>query len=386
MWDNKNNEMFSSRQRIRRWKSFSGIFHLVTVSSFVLAALWILPQLTVKTPLQLSEEFREQLERRQLLLEALDKMVRYQQYYSEVHGRFTRDITRLSLPASLSSGKQEELKRTYEISVLEVRPNRFLILATGVGNSDRITIDESHRINSNFVLPAPTRSYLHEEADRFLRLKAHGLQPGDGIVSRYWKVDSGEGQAWTAVGVRAPVLGERREISEEAQALSLFESIKEKVQARLINGRFPPPRRPASVEQQQSGRYKEFLLPKDVHEWLEAAHLAQHVHMREKGRFANRWEDLDTVSDYRFAERARSVKNLRVQPIDLNDQQGGYRLTLEGTSGDLMGEQFIVDGSGSIRQVRYTETLIEQLQKTTNILENFQINPIIDDPSPRSRP
>lgn len=385
MRDTKNQEMFSARQRIRKWKSFSGVFHLITVSSMVLSVLWILPQLGSKSAMQVGQEVREQLERRQLLLEALDKMVRYQKYYSEVNGRFTRDLTRLALPITLSSGTQEELKRNYEISVLEVRPNRFQLLATGLGSSDRITIDESHRINSNFVLPAPARTYLIEEADRILRLKAQGKPAGEGIVSRFWKVASDEGQPLVAVGLRTPVLGERREIAEGA-VVSLFDSVKEKVKSKLSQGRFPPPRKIASVESPKVDALKEVLGTNDVSEWLEAAHLAQHVHFREKGKFASRWEELDAVSNYRFTDRMRLVKNLRVHPIELSENAAGYQLTLEGTSGELMGEQFLMDKSGSMRQVRYTETLIEQLQKTTNILENFQINPIVDDPAQRQRP
>ena len=192
MREAKNQDMFTSRQRIRKWKSFSGVFHLITVCSLVFSLLWILPQLGSKSAVQIGQEVRDQLERRQLLLEALDKMVRYQKYYNEVHGRYTRDLSRLTLPAEFTSGRQEDLQRAYEISVLEVRPNRFQLLATGLGSSDRITIDESHRINSNFVLPAPARAYLIEEADRLLRLKAQGLPPNEGIVARYWKLGAEE--------------------------------------------------------------------------------------------------------------------------------------------------------------------------------------------------
>jgi hypothetical protein len=257
------------------------------------------------------------------------------------------------------------------------------LLATGLGSSDRITIDESHRINSNFVLPAPARAYLIEEADRLLRLKAQGLAPNEGLVARYWKLGAEEGQELVAVGLRSPVLGERREISA-GNVVSIFDSIREKVQRRLSQGRFPPPRELASMDIPKPNAYKEELDPRDAAEWLEAAHLAQHVHQKEKGKYASRWEELDAVSNYKFTDRMRVVKNLRVHPIDLTE--GGYQLTLEGTAGEMMGEQYLMDKSGSLRQVRYTQTLIEQLQKTTNILENFQINPIVDEPTQRHRP
>jgi hypothetical protein len=84
----------------------------------------------------------------------------------------------------------------------------------------------------------------------------------------------------------------------------------------------------------------------------------------------------------------RVVRNVRVHPIELSGQgkSSGYRLTLEGTTGDLMGEQFVIDDTGTMRQVRYTESLIQQLQSNTNLLENFQINPIVDDPAQKYRP
>jgi hypothetical protein len=318
------------------------------------------------------------MERRQLLLEAMDKLARYQRHYRELHGRFTRDLARLSLPAQLASGSQEALRRNYELSVLEVRPNRFLLLATGLDNPDRVTIDENHRINANFVLPPPSRAYLYEEADRLMRLRAQGQASGEGLFSRYWKVDPAESLGWVAVGQRNPVLGERRELSSGREVSSLFTSVREKTQNRIIRGRFPSGRAPAA-DAGAHERYKGVLAVSDVKEWLAAAHLAQHLHFRERGQFAQRWEELDGVSDYGFANRMRAVKNLRVHPIELVAGMEGYRLTLEGTTGELLGEQFVIDRSGSVRQVRYTETLIQQLQETTSILENFQINPIFDD-------
>jgi hypothetical protein len=370
-------EIFSSRERIRRWKSVAGVLHLVTVSSLVLSLLWILPRVAAKSPLLLGQEMQQQTERRQLLIEALDKMARYERYYNEIHGRFTRDISRLSIPEKLSAGKREFLEREYEISVLEARPNRFILLATGIHSSDRVTIDESHRLNANFVLPAPSRDYLFQEADRLLRLRAHGLPAEGGLFARYWDFATDEARDWVAVGVRTPVLGVKRGM--EGEGNSLFSSVREQVQNRMGA---ESTREPAATK--DPSRFKESLDARDVTEWLNSAHLAQHVHLREKGRFARRWEELDTVSDYHFSDRIRAVRNLRVHPIEMAN--GGYQLTLEGTSGDLLGEQFVMDQSGSVRQVRYTEALIQQLQETTNILENFQINPIVEDPANAEHP
>ncbi len=381
MGNEANDEIFSVRQRLRRWKSLAGVFHLLTVCATALCFLWLLPQIGNKNFLQIDQEAKQQISRRQLLLEALNKMVRYQRYYSEVHGRYTRDLSRLLLPEDFSSGKEEELRRNYEISMLEVRPNRFLLLATGLNSSDRITMDESHRISANFVLPAPTKMYLVEEADRMLRLKARGtVVGGDTMFFRYWRIEEDETFAWVAVGIRQPVLGERRDLPMANESQSIFASVRQQMQNRLSD--VVGSRTPAAIRGGADLVYKHSVDVKDVQEWLDAAHLAQHVHFRERGRFAQRWEDLDAVSGYHFIERIRAVTNLRVRPIDIIGANKDYQIVMEGIAGELLGEQFVMDRSGQVRQVRYTETLIQQLQETTNILGNFQINPVVEESDP----
>jgi len=385
--------LFSARMRIRRWKSIAGVFHLLSVAGFILCVLWVLPIVASKTDQQLTQEWRARQESRQLLLEALDRLVRYQHYFHEIQGRYTRDIARLSLPSRLASGDLEQLRRNFEISVVEVQPKRFLLLATGVNNADRVTVDESHRLNANFVVPPPTRAYLLEEAARLLNLRAQGHKPQEGIYSQYWQVERAqEDQSWVAIGVRNPVEGERREFQGERALASIFAAVSERVKSTM--GGVASPLLPAETAEEQAAEsavelevpraniFKETLSPSDVQEWLERARLAQHVHKRELGSYARKWENLDGVSDYHFTERMKVAKNIRVHPISLNSDSSDFQLTLEGTSGDMMGEQFLMDRSGSMRQVRYTEALIHQLQEGTNILENtfrFQINPIVED-------
>lgn len=376
--------LFAARQRIRRWKSIAGGFHLLSVAGFVLCLLWVLPLVGNKGGLQLSQELRQQQEGRQLLLEALDRIVRYQHYFHDIHGRYTRDLTRLSLPTRFASGDLEQLLRAYEISVIEVQPRRFLLLATGVKSTDRVTVDESYRLNANFVMPPPSRSYLLEEADRMLNLRSQGKGAQEGIFTRYWAIErSPDDQSWVAVGVRSPVLGERREFEADRALASIFASVSERVKSKMRVAS-PPAEEEGEGEPEASGSglFKEILSASDVQEWLERARLAQHVHMRENGHYAKKWESLDAVSDYHFSERMKAAKNIRVHPISLQAEGKDFQLTLEGTSGEMMGEQFLMDRSGAMRQVRYTEALIHQLQEGTNILENthhFQINPILDD-------
>lgn len=382
--------VFSVRQRIRRWKTVAGTFHLLSLVGMVLFILWALPLLSSKSAYQITQEWKQEHESRQMLLEALDRIVRYQYYFHDINGRFTRDISRLSLPSRLATGGLEELLRSYEISVIEVQPKRFLLLATGLKNTDRVTVDESHHLNANFVLPSPTRAYLLEEADRLLALRAQGLEPQEGIFSRYWQIGkTSEDQSWVAVGVRNPVSGERREFQGERALASLFAAVSERVKSKMM-GASPSAEQEPLPEPPLTGLFKEVLAPSDVQEWLEAARLAQHVHKREQGQYARRWEQLDQVSNYHFGERMKAAKNIRVHPIELSADEKEFHFTLEGTSGDLMGEQFVMDRAGSMRQVRYTEALIHQLQEGTNLLENtfhFQINPIVEDSArPSQRP
>lgn len=382
-------ELFSVRERIRRWKSLSGFFHLLTVCGMVLSLLWIFPRLDQKSALRFTGDLRDREQQRQLLVEALDKIVRYEKYYSETYGRYTRDLSRLQLPARFAGGSREEIQSAYEISVPEAYPNRFLILATGINNGDRVMIDESHRLSANFILPPPSRAYLLEEADRLLKLRAQGVDPEPGIYSRYWKVESSEEGALVASGVKDPILGERREWKMEESPL--FAAVSEQVKSRLGL----ESRRPSSIAHEEPTYPEKTIAPfhesvgaRDVYEWLEAGRYAQQIFRREHGRFAQRWEQLDGVSDFHFAERMRNVKNVRVHPIELSADKSGFRLTLEGTDGALMGEQFVIDQAGTVRQVRYTEALIHQLQETTSILQNafqFQINPV-GDGSPAAHP
>jgi len=386
--------VFSARQRIRRLQSVAGVFHLLSLAGFVLCILWALPFVASKSDLEVTQEWRERQDARQMLLEALDRLVRYQHYFHDINGRYTRDLSRLSLPSRLASGDLEQLRRFYEVSVIETQPKRFLLLASGVMNTDRVTIDESHHLNANFVVPPPSRAYLLEEADRLLGQRAQGLDTQEGVFSQYWQISkSGDEQAWVALGMRQPVMGERRELGGDRALASIFQEVSERVKSKMAKQSGPAPASagaPTLVGEKDfsaeaptgESLFKEVLVPSDVQAWLESARLAQHVHRREHGHYAKRWEQLDSVSDYHFAERMKAVKNIRVHPIELSNDEKEFHFTLEGTSGNLMGEQFVMDRTGSMRQVRYTDALIHQLQEGTNLLENtfhFQINPIVDE-------
>ena len=274
--------IFSARQRIRRWKSVAGAFHLLSVAGFVLCILWALPFVAAKSDLEITQEWKERQDARQMLMEALDRLVRYQHYFHDINGRYTRDLSRLSLPPRLASGDLEQLRRFYEISVIETQPKRFLLLATGVRNTDRVTIDESHRLNANFAVPPPTRAYLLEEADRLLGLRAQGLDTQEGVFSQYWQISRGADElGWVALGVRQPVMGERREFDGDRALASIFQEVSERVKSKMNGGPSPASTGPAtasppdSKDSDQPGEslFKEVLAPTDVQEWLESARL-----------------------------------------------------------------------------------------------------------------
>ena len=136
-------ELFSARQRIRRWKAVASAFHLLSVAVSILCILLALPYVESRNANQITQEWKEEQESRQMLIETLDRLVRYQRYFHDIYGRYTRDLSRILLPNRLATGDLEQLRRSYEISVIEVQPKRFLILATGIKNTDRITVDES---------------------------------------------------------------------------------------------------------------------------------------------------------------------------------------------------------------------------------------------------
>jgi len=367
------------RKKIRSW---DGIFHLFSVTCLILITLSFYPgnrNITDSPLFQDAADVSQAMQVRQKLVEALDKIIRYQNYYKEIHGSFSRDITRLGIPENLSSGTMDEVRRVYEISVLEIAPQRVLLLATGVNQGknrsitrmDRVTMDERHRFNANFILPPPSRSYLYEEGDRLLRLKLSGNSYIDSVYSSYWQLENSKDLATIAViGKKNPVLNERRSFSDT----TLFENVREQLRGRNLDesNRFP-----AAISLPNSAFGTKKLRAEDVRALLLEAHQAQHIYKRERGFYTRKWEDLDAVTGFQFLDKKQKAANIRFQPIQL--AENGYQIILEGTSGELLGEQFQIDQNANVRQVRYTDTLIQQLQKSTEFLEStfkFQISEI----------
>ena len=372
------------KRSMRDLRFMGACFHMLSLVTLVLGLIWMVP--SRKDTRNLAQATTEQSEKRQRLLEALDRIVRYEHYHREVFGKFTRDLSRLALPARMSSGSWEQVQRDYEISVVEMQPHRLLVLATSVDGKDRITINERFRMSANFILPSPARAYLLEEGERLLRLGREGKKAEWGAYLGYWvltKEQEGELDRWIAVGKKTPVLGEKQ--SGESRGLaSLFSAVRAKMEKRLGNGipgayeagseRKLAATPTSAASQAYAG---ETLTDSDLRAWLKEIYFAQHIHKREHGFFATRWEDLDLVTGYAFSERKARAENVRVQPIEVVGRDQAYTVIFEGTKGDLLGEQYVLNEKGDVRQLRYTDALIHQLQESTQLLENafnFQIS------------
>lgn len=360
-------KIFRVRGRLRRMRAWASFFHLACIVALVGLALSLYPRSADSLIARNNRESRE-AELRQRLVEVLDTVMRYEHYYREVHGRFTRDLDRLGLPLESGAGRLAEVRRAYEISVLEIGGDRLTLLATGA-RQDRVTIDERHRVHANFILPPPSKYALYEEASRQIAARRAGRAVPEGVYTPYWRLERGEENGdffYTAVGVRQPVLGERHSgLVIERTPSSLFSTVSEQLRSRLN----PESRKPSAI-----GPGEQFTA-EDVQLFLAEARQAMHVYKREKGVWAKRWEDLDAVTGFRFLERKAKAANVKISAVELED--AGYRITVDGISGDLLGEQFALDQSGTIRQVRYTEALIQQLEESTALLKSalrFQVS------------
>lgn len=390
--ENQEQKVFGVRERWRKIRAWDGVFHLLSLSVGVLIVLAIYPGMPGdgnKAAVDFVDGF-SQVSRsqniRQLLVEALDKIIRYENYYKDIHGHYTRDLSRLGLPDRLSTGSFDDVRRVYEVAVVELTSNRVVVMANGADSAqekmltrfDRMTMDERHRISANFVMPPPSRAYLYEEADRMLGLQLSGKSRLDSVVANFWNIEShGEGITdITAVGQKNPVLGVKRSLNTMGKAITLFDSVHGVLSGKNM-GHATRNLAMISSEEKEKNNSNQVRRAADVRALLRDVYQAQYIHKRERGTYAKRWEDLDAIAGFHFQEEKNLSSNLRFQPIEVNEQ--GYQITIEGTSGDLMGEQFQMSQNGSIRQVRYTDALIQQLQHSTAILENtfkFQISEV----------
>lgn len=366
---------FSARtffRSVQQWGSLSHIFSLIVL---VLILVVILPE----NPTEQNSIMQnlEQTSQRQMLLEAMDKIVRFEHYYRDVNGRFTRDLGRLNLPDKLSTGDFVQLRTAYEIVVLTAGDSRLTVVATGVEDKstigDKITIDERSRISANFPLPEPNKKYLLEEAGRLLELYVKGSGRVAGLYKDYWRLENsefGETSKWKLVGAKGPVVGEKVRLeyvsqdegNDKRSPASLFNKVGNVLRARMIReGEDPSRRVDFDLTPQAMGQ-------QEIRRWLHSIFLAQHMYKSERGDFAYDWEDLEKVS--KINRSSRLLASVKLNPIEKHIN--GYRVNVDGLKGDLLGEQFVLDESGQVKQMRYTDAIKSHLSEAASFLSGAQ--------------
>lgn len=146
------------------------------------------------------------------LLEVLDRIVIQEKSYRLLNGHFTKVLSGIDyvIPSSVSN--------RYEIRVVEATKTRLLVTAFSEKEgqtADRISIDQSFRLEMNFPFPTPRASYLTLHAYRHLRSMLGSpdgqLVREQGVFSHYFRYeirkDSKDRPVAFAFGLRAPVAG-----------------------------------------------------------------------------------------------------------------------------------------------------------------------------------
>lgn len=383
-WVPRESAFFDKFRRGERflWGKFLGAVCHLGVLILVVAVAAVRPEASSLNQSPLREIDPESLRARQALLEALDYYVRYQQYYREVYGRFSRDLAELGVPDMLALGSLEEVRRNYEISVLEASSKRLVILATAQPGaavapgtrSDRITVDERFRLNANFQLPPLAKKYLLTEADRGLSLRFKGREALLGLSADYWSFEpkqEAEKIRWSAVGKQGPVLGNLRHHANPSLPERGLASVFTRV-SRHLGGT----KRSIAANEEHAE-----LGVRQIRYLLADARLAQHIHLRERGFYAEDWQALDQVTSFRIVERLDRSPNLSREPIELL-RNSSFELRLKAISGPLLGEVFSMGLSGELKQIRFTDVLVKKLNESSKILQGtavgFQISEIKD--------
>jgi hypothetical protein len=247
------------------------------------------------------------------LLETLDHLVAYEQYYRTVYGHFTKLLGRVGV------GVSKQVAELYDIRVEEASPYRLLITAISEVDGrtvDRVTVDAQYRLTANFPLPTPRPEYLKIQALKHLRtLKENPANSEEaGIFKGYFRYETrstGEERQVLALGIRPPVLGLQLEygsgdMQKLEQELALLENMGD-----------------VDMDSSKTGQ----RATGQVMSTLEEAYLAQKIFRGEMGRYAKNWSELSKIAAFRFEEKerlgSRSVPfgdSAEAQPIDLGQE------------------------------------------------------------------
>lgn len=239
-------------------------------------------QLSAPGPLESS------LVRHQKLVEFLDQIVLQEQYYHSLHGQYTRLLNRLRL------GPSEELLREYEFFVTKADRSGLEVIASSErvdGREERISIDQDYGVQANFALPPPRPEWLRLQAARVIRQAFYGgltTVPSEaGVFQGYFRYESKQQKPkliLTAVGIKAPVLGQRVSL-EDANGLVALQTMGENHEVKSSSG----------------AGFTEVLL-------------AQKIHWGEKGRYG---QSIDELRPY----LSGSLLSLLADPVQESEFQ-----------------------------------------------------------------
>lgn len=265
-----------------RGRFYTGLFLLLLPAVPLVVKVVVEASSAKVSRTQFAPETSEKItEFRTELLMGLDLFVRAQRALRSENNTYTRSLGRM--PDVLGA-----VTSFYKVDVVRATRNQLLVVVTGearrsgMGESamlagDRVAIDESFRVNSNFPLPLPPRDYLYVLARSVLnRIAANQFQVPEqseldgweGTFRHFFRYEvrpvSQGGRTLVAVGLAAPVKGEV--VGMGPETANIYEWVYHH-------------RHAAWVEQEMRGS-------------LERIYIAQKIHSEHTGSYAASFKDL----------------------------------------------------------------------------------------------
>ncbi len=261
---------------------------------------WWSSQLNQLTPL--GGPTQNFVENRRSLVESLDRIVTYEQYYHSVYGHFTKLLSRIGLALS------PQWMDAYDIRVTDASAERLLVTALSEVHGkviDLVSIDQDFQIHANFELPSPHVDYLKNQAMKHLRamraVSSEQIVPEKSVFKGFFQYalhqDSKYHNVFVAIGIRAPVSGVRLEISDESNA-------------------------PAPILK-QAGE----TLGENPRQLEDEAFLAQKIFWGETGHYAKTWSELFQLAHFRWEDLDVSLDSRANRVI--SSETRGKKLEIE---------------------------------------------------------
>lgn len=235
---------------------------------------------------------------RRELVEALDRIVSYENYYRNVYGHYTQLLSRagVSIPPRLNG--------IFDIRVSDASAERLLVTAFSEVRGqvvDLVSIDQNCDLRANFPIPTPRPDYLRAQAYRQLR-NLRGASDSthvaeSGVFRGYFRYevrrDSVNQKTAFAVGIRPPVVGLQLEFGATQAAAFAEEKdgLPMDLTAEFLNGTGWGDLTAGVTGQKAS----EGLMSS-----TEETYLAQRIFLGEMGRYAKNWSELSRIAHFRF--------------------------------------------------------------------------------------